>query len=285
VLLIGILALKLSSAEYCDFFTWEDERNVELYCQIGYYDLTLKNKNEELVFGNSPSRLSDVGGFKMHDVGTVEFLPKYSDLKESFPNLGGIVIQRGNLPVIKKDLFDKSYTAIKHIEIIYAKVQTIEKYALQYLSNLRVLLLNDNQIAALPFAIFANLKELEIIDLRNNYINAISPILFNYLPKLKKVSLSDNRCVDENFYGSSITEALFHDDLERCYNNCMELDECQVTVDVEVTTESFLLNKFFGSAENITEEIGELKIVDNFVVYKFFVIFVLFLLAFAFCFC
>jgi hypothetical protein len=285
VLLTAILALKLSSAEYCVFITWEYEGKVERYCLIAHYDLTLKNKDEDLVFGHSPSSLSDVGGFKMVDVGNVEFLPKYSDLKESFPNLENIVIEGGNLPVIKNDLFDKSYEAIKHIQIIYARVHTIEKNALQYLSNLRVFLLNDNQIANWPLNVFWNNKKLEIIDLRNNYINAISPILLKDLPNLKKVSLSGNRCVRENFDGSSITEALFHDDLERCYNNCKELDECQVTVEVTTEMDSFLLNKFIGSAENITEEIGELKTVDYFVVYKFLAIFVLFLLAFAFCFC
>jgi Ran GTPase-activating protein (RanGAP) involved in mRNA processing and transport len=137
--------------------------------------------------------------------------------------LFGFVIQIADLPVIGEALFDESYEMMDHLEIQQAKVRTIERRAFQFFSNLRILLLYNNEIESLKINIFEKCGKLEHIDFSNNRISAITPKLLENLPKLDLVHFEFNECS-----GWNIKSEKLRDNLKKCFENCKKFSDCEL---------------------------------------------------------
>ncbi len=91
----------------------------------------------------------------------------------------------------------------------------IENNAFAELTDLVELDISQNKLRSLSKNLFQNNPKLDLIDLRDNQINAIEPQTFNDLNDLKLFYASGNECADH-------TECIINCELDKSLKKCYE---------------------------------------------------------------
>lgn len=100
--------------------------------------------------------------------GSVPHFPDLSNVVETFPNLNGF-------------------------GIAFAKMKHIDRSKLKDLSRFRFLLISDNEIEVIPPDTFADLVELELIDICRNRIKILDPNWISTMSKLRVFKARSNK--------------------------------------------------------------------------------------------
>lgn len=93
--------------------------------------------------------------------------------------------------MIPQQIF-KSFPKLETLEIIYSKIDLVEKNLFAKASKIKNLELSYNGFYTLPYDIFYSLLKIEIISLRGNHLEYIDRLLFRKNPKLMTLNLQDN---------------------------------------------------------------------------------------------
>ncbi len=100
--------------------------------------------------------------------GSVPHFPDLSDVLKTFPNLNGF-------------------------GIAFAKLKHIDRTKLKDLGQFRFLLISDNEIEVIPPDTFADLKDLELIDICRNKIKNLEPNWISTMPRLRVFKARSNK--------------------------------------------------------------------------------------------
>jgi hypothetical protein len=156
----------------------------------------------------------------------VDFIPL--EALTEFPNLIGLLIDRGNLPTLKEGLFKSEFQNIEYLFLATNNIKTIEPKAFEFLIKLKWIYLWRNQIHTLSYRFFKNNPNLIFIYFVDNKIGSIHPHFFDGLNHLKYVSFKHNRCINVEIGCDTclITESDLKGNLTKCYENCAAGSEC-----------------------------------------------------------
>jgi Leucine-rich repeat (LRR) protein len=94
----------------------------------------------------------------------------------------------------------KNIDELENIDLSYQKINRIEYDTFYGLKNIKTLNLSNNEIDTLDPILFKDLFLLENIDLSNNKLNKIIPGILHGLPYIKNINLKNNKnLLLENF--------------------------------------------------------------------------------------
>ncbi|XP_026684624.1 leucine-rich repeat-containing G-protein coupled receptor 6-like [Diaphorina citri] len=117
---------------------------------------------------------------------------------DAFPKLHNLVIllmKRNSISDIDEDAFT-NLTALRVLELDDNHLDEIPK-ALTKLTNLQELSVSGNRIKYIPDGILQHCKGLGLLELKGNPLVAVHPNAFAFLPKLRKLILSEARDLRE----------------------------------------------------------------------------------------
>ena len=108
--------------------------------------------------------------------------------------------------------FSKRVKGITHLDLSFNKIWAIRASTFSELKNLKDLLLNDNQIRILDWRILKELKKLEYLDIRNNYITSSQHFLESLTQPfhMHSILLANNpfNCTCDNDISKAITRQM-----------------------------------------------------------------------------
>lgn len=110
------------------------------------------------------------------------------------------------------------------------RIQQLPVNIFRPLTSLAYLYLADNQLSSLDVSLLENNRELTMLEIYNNQINAIGRTFFDNKPSLTHFWAFSNICVDKNWViGGTVTIYTVREKLLTCFNNFIELpvDETQ----------------------------------------------------------
>lgn len=203
----------------CEFTTisktmWPQHR----CCLLKNADLSYVSKEEYLEFSGSNFGKQSTTAVELQLIQKVDFAP--SQIFDAFPLLNGFSIKSSNIPVLKEDLFTRSFNRIRYLNLEENGIKEIEEESFHFLPELIWIALNNNKIRSLSKNFFLSNRRLEYINFENNRIKIITSTLFENLANLKLVNLKRNKCVTRNIgcKHCSFNKTRLHGFLETCYN-------------------------------------------------------------------
>ena len=110
-------------------------------------------------------------------------------------------INRLHMTDLKRGDFD-NLTNLQGLILENNQLSALPEDLFEYLVSLQMLALGGNQLNSLPDGIFANLTNLIVLDLSRNQLSSLPAGLFNRIPRLTVLRLSDNKL-------TSLPERLF----------------------------------------------------------------------------
>jgi Leucine-rich repeat (LRR) protein len=152
-----------------------------------------------------------------------------------FPNLSSITFYESHIPILRANLFTKSFNKIKEIFLKQNGIQQIEDEAFHELEDLVEIDLSLNEIKSINEELFSHNSKLRVINLNGNKIFMIQRDSFEQLLNLLEFNLLGNQCISkefgcEHFDCLQVNDA--NEDLENCFSNYFEqekkLDECKL---------------------------------------------------------
>ncbi len=198
-------------------------------CQISSVDLSEQYKTVAHTFSGSSAQKSAVTVVRFETPSQIEFLP--TQILNDFPQLNGIgIIGCDTFTIIRDNFFGQEFNVIEYLYLWKNKIEAIEANAFHHLTNLKWILLTENQLRSLPHQIFKTNPEMIAIWLYANKINSITPDFFKNLNKLQYVYFPSNQCTNKVFgcyTGScSVSQSELDSGLSTCFKNCLDDVEC-----------------------------------------------------------
>jgi hypothetical protein len=131
------------------------------YCRVDNQNFPLSDKNKIFSFSGSASQKKETTVVFFQLSPSLEFIPL--QIFNEFPNLNGILIERSNIPILKKGFFTKKFKTIQYLDLYYNKMQQIEQEAFINLPELKWINLGWNQIESMKINLFKNNIKLEYV--------------------------------------------------------------------------------------------------------------------------
>jgi hypothetical protein len=208
---------------------------------------------------------SEINTFYIFASSQVDFIPL--DILSEFPNLNGLMLERGNLPTLKSGLFKEELKKLEYLNLWGNGIESIEPEAFEFLIKLKWIQLSGNKLQSLPYRLFRNNLDLFYIELSGNKINSIHPNFFDGLQKLKLIDFTENEgCINVKIGCETclITQSEIRGKLQGCFDNCSNETTCyssylaheasQTTEIPQTTTEKPIES---NSTEKVVEGIEE----------------------------
>jgi hypothetical protein len=208
---------------------------------------------------------SEINTFYIFASSQVDFIPL--DILSEFPNLNGLMLERGNLPTLKSGLFKEELKKLEYLNLWGNGIESIEPEAFEFLIKLKWIQLSGNKLQSLPYRLFRNNLDLFYIELSGNKINSIHPNFFDGLQKLKLIDFTENEgCINVKIGCETclITQSEIRGKLQGCFDNCSNGTTCyssylaheasQTTEIPQTTTEKPIES---NSTEKVVEGIEE----------------------------
>ncbi len=189
----------------------------KLYSQINVLSsLTTQNKDINFFAGNlesinivkheSDKNPNDKKGKKISEEMILSNINKHKKLNE----IDSIDLSNQKLLIFnnKYEIDFEKISQIKNINVSFNLIKSFDD--LKYFKNLKIVILNDNQIINIDFCL--SLPNLEEIFLQNNKITSIYSLRKNI--ELKKLNISNNKLTDENETLNSLKNLTILEELE-----------------------------------------------------------------------
>jgi hypothetical protein len=173
---------------------------------------------------------SEIKAFYIGYSTQVDFIPL--DILSEFPNLNGLMIEGGNLPIVKSGLFKEELQKVEYLDLNGNKIESIEPEAFKFLTKLKWIRLRYNNLQSLPYSLFKNNPDMIYITFQSNKINAIHPNFFDGLQKLKLIDFTENEgCINDKIGCETclITQSELRGKLQGCFDNCSNGTTCMTS--------------------------------------------------------
>jgi Leucine-rich repeat (LRR) protein len=144
------------------------------YCEVHKVDLSNNSFVTKFVFdvaeNESKKIISAVQFFFGRDV---DFIP--SEILQQISELNGLLISRYKIPTLKNNLFPIQFKKLEYLDLSHNRIQIVEPFVFQFLTELKWLDLNSNLIKILPNEFLINNLELIFIKFFFKYICVYTP--------------------------------------------------------------------------------------------------------------
>lgn len=141
-------------------------------------------------------------------------------------NVSLIQISNDQLERITARMFSVSNALMFSIFFADNRISTIENGAFSVLTSLQVIDFRNNQMKTIDSRAFGdNLNRLDGVHFDNNQINAIDPFFFDNATRINQLSLRENICVDDEFFGVQNDRINVRNQLQLCFDNFENSDD------------------------------------------------------------
>jgi Leucine-rich repeat (LRR) protein len=112
----------------------------------------------------------------------------------------------------------KHMTSLVKLDLNSNELTEIDEHAFSGLGNLEVIILRNNKLQRIPLNLFSGNGRLKEIDLRSNKLSKIHYGSFQFY-SLETLLLSDNNCVDKDYWNKNELLYMVGDLREKCLRN------------------------------------------------------------------
>jgi Leucine-rich repeat (LRR) protein len=146
--------------------------------RIAYVDLSDSLERDKFTFDGTEEEKKSVIKFSFEQIPNLDYIPE--EIFTEFPNLNKIEITSSKLPILKENLFDEKCEKIEVLWLWNNEIKIIKRKAFFHLKNLVEISLAGNKIQSLSENIFEANSKLEVVDLEENQIKALNPVMFKH---------------------------------------------------------------------------------------------------------
>lgn len=117
------------------------------------------------------------------------------------------------------------YPILELLRISLCHLKAIERVDVQNLTNLRELILSDNDLETLKSDLLVNNSALEYVNFSYNKLKSVGLNIFKSLTKLRYAEFEENLCIDDSAYSAAGLPRLISKLHEKCASEESSLDQ------------------------------------------------------------
>lgn len=238
---VGVLSREIHCTVYAMFDPSCHTEHLDLL-DVTYSENFNVILEHDFFFGNMSTTKDDIAIVRLIDP-YMDYIP--FQLLSTFPKLIDIYIERTHLGVLKSAFFQShtNYENLKSFGCSYCQIYSIDDATFSKMKNIETLILKNNDIKVITFAMLDQNSNLKSIDLSNNKINFIENYqTFGRHSRLRYLNLKLNKCVSTLYVKKTTMLTNISNAIALCTKNFQTYQKLGMDMNYEETEVEKLYN-------------------------------------------